>query len=189
MFRTILAIALVLALAPGAAGAQEQEGREYTDELLATDILTGVITVGALGIAHFKGDKEGRRQWFWSTLSSTALTGALRLAFNDTEYGERPNGHPYGFPSGHMAFLVPSPAFLWDRYGWKYGAPAYLATGYVAYVRVDEHRHHWRDIIAATALSIGISKLIVSPYDEQRAQWTPVLGPDYAGLSWRYNWE
>lgn len=182
----VFTIALFAALAPNPGRAQE--GREYTDRLLATDILTGVIPITALGIAHFKEDKEGRRQLFWSTVASTAVTGALRLAFNETSWGERPNGHPYGFPSGHMAFLVPSPAFLWDRYDWRYGLPAYLGTAYVAYVRVDEHRHRWRDIIAATAISIGLSKWIVSPYEEDRAQLMPVVGPDYAGLDLRYVW-
>jgi hypothetical protein len=82
--------------------------------------------------------------------------------------------------------VVSSAAFLQDRYGWQYGVPAYLLSGYVAYVRVDTEHHRWRDIIAGAALSYGVSKLYVTP--QHATQIAPVVGPDYLGMSWKRSW-
>ncbi len=92
------------------------------------------------------------------------LTSALRLGFNETSLGERPNGNDYGIPSGHVAFVMSGAAFLHKRYGWKWGAPAYLAGAYVAYARVEDDHHHWRrDVIASTVLAYGVAMLTVTP--------------------------
>lgn len=155
-----------------------------SDEELAADILTGVIPLSAFGIAYFKDDSEGKWQWLYSTGTSLVLNTAARVAFNETSWGERPNGHPYGFPSGHTSFIVSGAAFLSERYGWRYGVPAYLAAGYVSYVRVDTDHHRWRDVIAAAALSWTVSRLLVTPYNPDQAQLTPIIGPDVVGLRW-----
>ena len=156
------------------------------DEEGITDGMTAVLPLGSLYYAHSIGDKEGRRQWLWATLSSEVVVSSLRLAFKDHEYATRPNGHPYGFPSGHMAFVIPSAAFLSQRYGLRYGIPAYLACGYIAWVRVDTDHHYWRDIASATAISWGLSQLFLSPYDQPHVQ--PMIGGDTIGVSVAMSW-
>lgn len=123
------------------------------------------------------------KQWLRNTGVNQVLVSALRLGFNETSLGERPNGHPYGFPSGHQAFITSGAAFLGERYGWKWGTPAYMAAAYVAYVRVDEDHHHWRDIIASSVLAYGVAKLTVTP--ENATYLAPVIGPDFLGLRWQ----
>lgn len=151
-------------------------------EQLSGDILTGLLPLTSYAIAHFKGDEEGEKEFLRSTGVSLVVNSSLRLAFNGTSWGERPNGSPYGFPSGHAGFVTSSAAFLQDRYGWKYGLHAYAVVGYVSYVRVDTDHHRWRDVAAGAAVSYGISKLFVTP--QNATHIAPVIGPDFLGLRW-----
>ncbi len=176
MFRSGLPAAMATLLClhsvPASAGSEELSG----------DILTGLLPLTSYAIAHFKDDDEGARQFLRSTGVSLVVNSSLRLAFNGTSWGERPNGSPYGFPSGHAGFVTSSAAFLQDRYGWKYGVPAYAVVAYVSYVRVDEEHHRWRDVVAGAAVSYGISKLFVTP--QNATHIAPVIGPDWLGLRW-----
>ncbi|MDD2732712.1 MAG: phosphatase PAP2 family protein [Desulfuromonadaceae bacterium] len=152
-------------------------------DILAADILTGIVPLTGLAVAYFTDDTEGQKQWLRNTGVNQVLTSALRLGFNETSLGERPNGHSYGFPSGHVAFVMSGAAFLGERYGWKWGAPAYMATAYVAYVRVDQDKHHLRDVIASGVLGYGVALLTVTP--EHATHIAPVIGPDFLGLRWQ----
>jgi membrane-associated phospholipid phosphatase len=148
--------------------------------VVATDILTAVVPLTGLAVAYFTDDLEGQKQWLRNTGLNQVLVTALRVGFNETSLGERPNGHPYGFPSGHQAFITSGAAFLGERYGWKWGTPAYMAAAYVAYVRVDEDKHHWRDVITASAIGYGVALMTVTP--ENATYLAPVIGPDFLGL-------
>lgn len=152
------------------------------DETTSGDVVTAILPLASFGIAYFKGDGEGEKQFLRSTTASLVVNSILRLGFEQTSWGTRPNGHPYGFPSGHAGFVTSSAAFLQDRYGWKYGLPAYLLVGYVSYVRVDTGHHRWRDVIAGSAVSYGISKLFVTP--QNATHIAPIIGPDIIGLRW-----
>lgn len=158
-------------------------GGDYGNDELASDVLTGVIPLTGLAVAYFKGDTEGQKQWLRNTGVNQVLTTTLRLGFNETSLGERPNGNEYGFPSGHVAFVMSGATFLGQRYGWKWGAPAYMAASYVAYVRVDNDHHHWRDVIASGALAYGVALLTVTP--EKASYLAPVIGPRFLGLRWQ----
>jgi membrane-associated phospholipid phosphatase len=158
-------------------------GGDYGNDELASDVLTGVIPLTGLAVAYFTGDTEGQKQWLRNTGVNQVLVTGLRLGFNETSWGERPNGHGYGFPSGHTAFVMSGATFLGERYGWKWGAPAYLASAYVAYVRVDNDHHHWRDVIASGALAYGVALLTVTP--EKAIHIAPVIGPGFLGLRWQ----
>jgi membrane-associated phospholipid phosphatase len=148
----------------------------------AGDVLQFAIPAAAFAVSAFKGDEEGEAQWARNTTASFLATQALKAAFNSTSWGERPNGGKGSFPSGHTAFAASGAAFLTERYGWQYGILAWAATGYVAYSRVDEHEHHWRDVAAGAALSYGISKLFVTP--EEATHLAPIIGPKFIGLRW-----
>ena len=178
MTRYLLMCAMVAALGFHATTATAGNG----PDVVATDILTAVVPLTGLAVAYFTDDIEGQKQWLRNTTVNQVLTSALRLGFNETRLGERPNGHPYGFPSGHQAFITSGAAFLGERYGWKWGTPAYAAAAYVAYVRVDEDHHHWRDVIASGALAYGVALLTVTP--ENATYLAPIIGPDFLGLRW-----
>jgi len=174
---TVFALAFTLfSLTTAARGADNLSG----------DIITGVVPAAAFALAYFQGDVEGEKQWLRNTLVNQTLTSAARLGFNNTSWGKRPDGGPYGFPSGHVAFLASGASFLQERYGWEYGVPAWMLTGYVAYVRVDNRNHHWRDVVASSLLAYGVGKLFVTP--ENALNLAPVIGPDFMGLRWERSW-
>jgi membrane-associated phospholipid phosphatase len=156
------------------------------DTTLYGDILTGVIPGSAFAIAYFKGDTEGEKQWLRNVVANQLLTSVARIGFNETSWGRRPDGTGYGFPSGHVAFAATGASFLQERYGWQYGVPAWLLTGYVAWNRVDNHHHHERDVIASVLLAYGVGKLFVTP--ENATYLAPVIGPDFLGLRFQRSW-
>lgn len=154
-------------------------------EISGTLVMTA-IPVTALATAYLKNDSEGEMQWLRNLLANQLLNSVARLGFNYTSLGKRPDGTGYGFPSGHVAFAGSGASFLEERYGWEYGVPAWLATGYVAYVRVDNRDHHWRDVVAASALSYGVGKFFVTA--ENASHLAPVIGPDYLGFRFGRSW-
>lgn len=178
MKRYLLVCAIVAALGFYTTTATAGNG----PDVVATDVLTAVVPLTGLAVAYFTDDTEGQKQWMRNTGVNQVLTSALRLGFNETSLGERPNGHPYGFPSGHQSFIMSGATFLGERYGWKWGTPAYMASAYVAYVRVDEDHHHWRDVLAASVLAYGVAKLTVTP--EKATCLAPIIGPNFLGLRW-----
>ena len=176
MLRTQFIIAALLAcgLFSNSASASNASG-------LSSDIVTGVVPLGAFAYAYFTDDEEGQKQWLRNTLVNQVVITSARVAFNPS-LGQRPNGHPYGFPSGHVGFVTSGAAFLQERYGWKFGVPAYMLAGYVAAQRVRDDHHYWRDVITSGVISFGIAKLFVTP---QGATYVaPVIGPDFIGMRW-----
>jgi len=84
-----------------------------------------VIPATALASTIIFQDWEGSRQFCKSAITSMALTQSLKLIVNEP----RPNGHGHAsFPSGHTSASFFGASFVQRRYGWKYGAPAYLAA-------------------------------------------------------------
>ena len=153
------------------------------DELPA-DIITGLVPIGTYALVRYKKeDRKGESQYLRSLGTTLVLNSALRYSLKNTEWSTRPNGSPYGFPSGHASFMTSSAAYLATRYGWRYGLPAYALTAYVSWVRVDTDHHRWRDVIAGAVLSFGVSHWFVTPQDAP--QITPVIGPDSVELRWQ----
>jgi len=183
--KNIRLLAIVLALA--AAPAQARDPGDVSHwEITATDVMTGVIPLGALWLTHIKDDEAGRKQYLWSMGTSLVVINSARLAFNDHDYGTRPNGHPYGFPSGHIAFLGAGAAFLQDRYGWAWGVPAWFATAYTAEVRVADDHHRWRDVITAGVFAFAASKYFVTRHPDMTVKPLFDLGSGAGGLQLEY---
>jgi len=174
-FLPCLPLLLALHAVPAAA-----DGNDYSGDELAADIVTATLPLGAYAIAHYKDDGAGEGQFFRANAASIMLNTVLRVSFNETSWGERPNGNQYAFPSGHVGFVVTQAAFLQQRFGWKYGVPAYLLSSYVAWVRVDTDHHHWRDVIAAVAVAEFSTRFFVTPHDAVHV--APIVGPDWLGL-------
>ncbi len=81
-------------------------------------------------------------------------TEALKYATHDTDWGIRPNGDDYAFPSGHTSTACAGAAFIGQRYGWRYGSAALLPAAYVGWSRVDQDLHHVRDVVVGCALGV-----------------------------------
>ena len=78
---------------------------------------------------------------------------------------ERPDGSDYhSFPSETTALAASGSAFLWGRYGWEYGLPAFVATEFVSYSRVQAKQHHWYDTVASSAIAAGYGYVVTSRF-------------------------
>ena len=148
--------------------------------LRAGDIVTGLTPFVTFGIAYFKHDTEGEKEWVRDLVVNEVLNTGLRVAFNHTSLGKRPDGSSYGFPSGHAGFMFSQAGFLQERYGWAYGGPALLLASAVSYIRVREDKHYWRDVIAGGALGYGVALLTVTPL--KATHLAPIVGPDWIGI-------
>jgi len=124
--------------------------------------------------AHLRSDNFG------------VIAGAMDLFIAEPQVRFQTIASTAGVEPGHIAFAASGASFLSERYGWSYGVPAWLLTGYVANNRVQNGHHHWRDVIAAGAVSYGVGKLFVTP--ENAAHLAPVVGPQFVGMRWQRSW-
>lgn len=177
----VIAALAVLALDAQAAGITQELHDDQ--DLAAGDIIQVLNPLIALGATLYFGDYQGSKQYAYDFAATFAATEVLKYAFDGTRWGERPNGGSQSFPSGHTSSACSAAAFVSDRYGWQYSLPLYGSALFTAYSRVDEHYHHWRDVIGGCVLAYGFSKLITMPYQHDRSlSLMPMLDRGRFGL-------
>lgn len=149
---------IFVAMAFLALGAQEALAK--TTESLGTDVAIALPVIAG-GITLYKQDWTGAAELTVDTLLTVGTVYGLKHIIKE----KRPDGSDFHSMPSDTAALAFAPAqFLWDRYGWEYGVPAYAAAGFVAWSRVDARKHHWYDVAASGAISFGFSKLITTEY-------------------------
>ena len=93
------------------------------------------------------------------------------------------------FPSKTSALAFAPAQYLWDRYGWEYGVPAYAAAGFVGASRIISKQHHWWDVVASGAVSWGYNFAITSRYHKPDNLYSSVYAtPHAAFVSLNYQW-
>ena len=120
------------------------------------------MPLAAGSISVFKDDWNGRRP---AGRGHGADASARPMASSTVIHERRPDGTDWqSMPSEQSALAFGSAAYMWDRYGWEYGVPAYAAAGFVGYARVGAKRHHWYDVAASAGIAWIYSRLITSRY-------------------------
>jgi hypothetical protein len=140
IFRILLPATVCMVLGLYCASARAADAQT----LRAGDIATVLFPLVTFGIAYAKDDVEGEKEWLRDLGVNEVLNTGLRVAFNGTSWGKRPDGSSHGFPSGHAGFIFSQAGFLQERYGWKYGVPALAMATAISYIRVRKDKHHWR---------------------------------------------
>ncbi len=160
--------------------AQNKSNVEKTGDMLQILIpLTAYTTTFALG------DSEGRTQFYKSFFTNLGMTYTLKFAINKP----RPeNSGDYSFPSGHTAAAFQGATFIHQRYGVKYGIPAYLGAAYVGWSRIEgeSDQHDALDVAAGAAIGILSSYYFTTPYKDYLI--TPTANGEYFGISISRRW-
>ena len=155
-----LALSTIAASQAASASGIEQAG---TAVAIALPLVAGGIALGHdqdwTGVAELSAD----------TLATVGTAYALKNVIRE----ERPDHSDFqSMPSDTAALAFAPAAFLWDRYGWEYGVPAYAAAAFVGYSRVDAKKHHWYDVAASAGIAWGFSRIFTTEYHRPYSVYT-----------------
>jgi len=172
-------LAALLAV-PGLAQAKS-DGIETAGQAIAI-----ALPIAAGGFTIAEDDWTGLAQLTATTGTSVGTAFLLKYAVPE----ERPDrSNKQSFPSDTAALAFAPATFLWDRYGWQYGVPAYLAAGFVGYSRVESKQHHWWDVAASAGLALGCDRLFTTRFRRAyNINADASLTPHSAFVSVNYNW-
>jgi membrane-associated phospholipid phosphatase len=151
----------------------------------AGTIVAVALPVAAGSVTAFKHDWSGLAQ----LAVVTAATVGTAFALKHVVHEERPDhSDDQSFPSDTSALAFAPAQFLWRRYGWEYGAPAYAAAAFVGYSRVESKQHHWWDVAASAGLSWGYNRFITTEYTRPDLYGGAYLTPGGGYVSLSYRW-
>jgi membrane-associated phospholipid phosphatase len=166
---------LVAAASPACAASSANLG---TGVAIALPAIAGGITL-------YKHDWMGAAQLTVDTAVTVGIAYGLKQVIRE----ERPDKSDFkSMPSDTSALAFAPAQFLWDRYGWQYGLPAYAAAGFVGWSRVDAKKHHWYDVAASAGISFGVSKIFTTRYQPRGLTYgvSPTDGGMYAALEYKF---
>jgi membrane-associated phospholipid phosphatase len=155
-----------------------------TTENAGTDVAIALPLIAG-GITLYQDDWTGAAQLGLETFGTVGTAWALKHVVRE----ERPDHSDFqSFPSDTAALAFAPAQFLWDRYGWQVGLPAYAAAGFVGWSRVDAKKHHWYDVAASAGLAFGFSKLFTTRYRAPGLYYGAEASPDggYVHLSYNF---
>ncbi len=173
---------LFVAIVLFSAGAQSAAAG--TSENLGVDVAVALPVIAG-GITLYKDDWKGAAELTMDTIATVGLAYGLKHVIRE----QRPDKSDFQSMPSDTAALAFAPAqFLWDRYGWQYGVPAYAAATFVAWSRVDAQKHHWYDVAASAGLAFGVSKIFTTRYQPRGLSYgvTPTAGGMYAALEYKF---
>ncbi len=138
------------------------------------------------GITAYKHDWKGMAQLTTETLLTVGTAYALKQIVKE----RRPDGSDFqSFPSETTALASSGSSYLWGRYGWEYGLPAFAATQFVSYSRVQARKHHWYDTLASSAIGAGYGYVLTTPLKKRYNIKTELsASPDGAVVRLSYQW-
>lgn len=138
------------------------------------------------GISLYKDDWTGVAQ----LTTETVLTVGTAFALKNIVRENRPDGSDrQSFPSDTTALAAAGSAYLWGRYGWQYGLPAFAATGFVSYSRVQANKHRWYDTLGSAAIAAGYGYVVTTPFHRHYniyTNLTPMPGGAYMQMSYNF---
>jgi membrane-associated phospholipid phosphatase len=175
----ILCVGLVLcAITPASA---KTDNIEKAGQAIAI-----ILPVAAGGITIFKSDWTGLAEVTVATAATVGTAYGLKYVVHE----ERPDhSDNQSFPSDTSALAFAPADFLWQRYGWQYGVPAYLAAAFVGYSRVESKQHHWWDVAASAGIAFGYNEIFTTRYVRPHGFYSGLYGsPQGAFLQVGYTW-
>ncbi|NER13639.1 phosphatase PAP2 family protein [Leptobacterium flavescens] len=131
------------------------------------DVLQIVLPATALASTIITKDFKGTWQFTKAFALNKLVTFGLKRAINK----DRPDmTDQNAFPSGHTSTAFQGASFIQQRYGWKYGIPAYVLAGFTGYSRINAERHDLLDVFAGALVGIGSTYLFTTPYQRDHME-------------------
>ena len=127
---------------------------------------SGDVLLVAMPLATFTGviiekDWTGLKQAAFTTATTLGATYLLKY----TVKKQRPDGSDtHSVPSAHTSILFANAGFVQRRYGWKFGAPAYVLATYVGWSRTFGKKHDWWDVVTGAAIGAGSAYIFTRPF-------------------------
>ncbi len=182
-FRKARLICIIPLILIWVSGNHKIQAQNRTVESVGDVILFSLPTI-VLGSTVVINDKQGTWQFSKGFILNQAVTYGLKLAVNKS----RPNMENINsFPSGHTSTTFQSASFIQQRYGWKYGAPAYVLAGFTGYSRIEANKHDIVDVLMGAAIGIGSSYLFTTPQSRTQYELTFSSEDNYYVLGLAYN--
>lgn len=174
----LLAPCLLLGLTPLASTARAESPAGTASSAIAIG-----LPLVAAGIAFSRDDTEGLWQLGRSEALTLLATQVLKSSIRET----RPNGEDaQSFPSRHAGVAFAAAHYLFKRYGWEAGLPAYAAAALTGYGRVEAKEHYWKDVAAGALIGITTSAFLTTPHRPTRVALN--VGPNYAEVEVTAAW-
>ena len=123
------------------------------------DALRILLPLGAAGLAWYKEDMDGLKQFGVTLVVAQGTTEVLKHAIDST----RPSGSGYGFPSSHVSAAFSAAGFVHQRYGVQQALPFYVLATVTAWERVHHHHHFTKDVVGGAAVGLGSAFLFTHP--------------------------
>jgi hypothetical protein len=173
--------------------ANPDHGFGETLETAGGPIISGSLVLGLFAagrLAHGERFRAMTYDMFGAALVTLAYTSLLKAAVGR----ERPNGEDRNsFPSGHTSNAFTLATVAERHYGWKLGAPAYVAAALVGASRLQRDKHHLTDVLAGATVGLIVGRAVVRmngkpvPGSAEPAGINvavmPILAPDTTGLA------
>jgi len=154
-----------------------------TTESAGTDVAIALPLIAA-GITVYKADWTGTAELGLDGFATVGTVWGLKQIVRE----QRPDRSDFhSFPSNTAALAFAPAQFLWDRYGWQVGLPAYAAATFVGWSRVDAKKHHWYDVAASAGLAFGFSKFVTTRYRAPGLYYGAEASPDGGYIHLSYN--
>jgi membrane-associated phospholipid phosphatase len=171
--------------APPVLVAKPLTSTEKNIETLGTGVAIAMPLIAG-GISAYKHDWTGIAQLGTETFLTVGTAYALKQIVKE----RRPDGSDFqSFPSDTTALSASGSSYLWGRYGWSYGLPAFFATQFVSYSRVQARQHHWYDTLASSALAAGYGYVVTTPFKKRYHVNTAISAtPGGAYVQLSYEW-
>ena len=97
--------------------------------------------------------KSDQLESFGSDLfRAQVINGAVTLGMKALVNRTRPDGTPWGYPSGHTSVSFASAAVVYKHFGPLVGVPAFIASTYIGLSRLQANKHYLSDVVAGAVL-------------------------------------
>lgn len=137
---------------------------------LAGQLIPNILYAGTmLGIYAYDGDQIALRRadkMFRTSFHAGIMTLLMKQIFR-AERPYDPNVKT-SFPSGHTSSAFSFASAVAMEHEWYWGASAYALATFVGASRINDHQHHFRDVLAGATLGLSYGMAIYYRMNEEQ---------------------